>query len=101
MVFKFPEHREKHDTAREVNIRLDMTFDLPSEMAEQLELWGLSDFDSCEFDQERCQLKMSAKSTLYQKERERNEVEKNDCFAVRFVLFCDADTSSSCGRAAD
>lgn len=46
---------------------MDMTFDLPAEMAEQLELWGIDRFDSCEFDRDRCHLKMSANTKLYGK----------------------------------
>lgn len=46
---------------------MDISFYLPLDMAEQLELWGIHHFDSCEFDQDRCQFKLSAKTTLYQK----------------------------------
>lgn len=67
MVYKIPEAVRKNAGAEEVHIRMDIAFDLPLDMAEQLELWGIHYFDSCEFDQDRCQLKLSAKTTLYQK----------------------------------
>lgn len=51
-----------------LHIRLDMTFDVPEEIADQLELWGLSVFDVCEYDPEQRQLKMSANTALYRAE---------------------------------
>ena len=67
MVYRIPEVVRKNAGAEEVHIRMDIAFDLPLDMVEQLELWGIHHFDSCEFDQHRCQLKLSAKTTLYQK----------------------------------
>ena len=67
MICQFPGNKKKDTDTKEVHIRLDMTFDLPKEMAEQLDLWGIRDFDSCEFDRDRCLLKLCAKTTLYQK----------------------------------
>lgn len=67
MVYKIPEAVRKNAGAEEVHICLDISFDLPLDMAEQLDLWGIHHFDSCEFDRERRLLKLSAKTTLYQK----------------------------------
>ena len=67
MVYKIPEAVRKNAGAEVVHIRMDISFYLPLDMAGQLELWGIHHFDSCEFDQDRCQFKLSAKTTLYQK----------------------------------
>ena|GEM_PF-6761444 len=67
MVHKIPGIVTKNAGAEEVHIRLDISFDLPLDMTEQLNFWGIHHFDSCEFDRDRCLLKLSAKTTLYQK----------------------------------
>jgi hypothetical protein len=67
MTYQFPEKAKQDLDPKEVRIGLEMTFDLPLEMTEQLELWGITEFDHCEFEQDRCRIKMSAHTTLYQK----------------------------------
>lgn len=65
MVLKFPGTSCDRTNRSALRIRLDMTFDVPEELAEQLELWGVHAFEDCEYDQEQQQLKMSAVTTLY------------------------------------
>ena len=70
MVYKFKSGQSGtvEPGANVINFRMDLTFDVPAEIAEQLELWGLHPFDDCRYDQERKLLKLSATSTLYRKE---------------------------------
>lgn len=65
MVLKFPGTDCNKTNRSALRIRLDMTFDVPEKLAEQLELWGVYAFEDCEYDQEQQQLKMSAVTTLY------------------------------------
>lgn len=67
MVLEFPWGNSQKPEDSPIRIRLDMTFDVPDEIAEQLELWGLNSFQECEYDQEKRQLKMSAVTALYRK----------------------------------
>ena len=67
MILNFPENRHELPNRSVLHIRLDMTFDVPEEIAEQLELWGLDVFEDCQYDPERRQLKMSASTALYRK----------------------------------
>jgi len=45
---------------------MDLTFDVPSNIAEQLALWGIYSFDDCQYDAERKVLRLSASTTLYE-----------------------------------
>lgn len=67
MTWKFPSERGRVPDDSTLRICLDMTFDVPNEIAEQLELWGLNTFQKCEYDQDCRQLKVSAQTTLYRK----------------------------------
>lgn len=67
MVHEFPKRTQKQPDDSELRIRLDMTFDVPKEIADQLEMWGFNTFEDCEYDSDRRQLKMSASTTLYRK----------------------------------
>lgn len=62
MVCEFPFRQsgcQKDDTGR-INLRMDLTFDVPSNIAEQLALWGIYSFDDCQYDAERKVLRLSA-----------------------------------------
>ena len=50
-----------------IKMRMDLTFDVPAELAEQIELWGIYQFERCVYEQERRQLCLSACTTLYRK----------------------------------
>ena len=80
MVCEFPFRQsgcQKDDTGR-INLRMDLTFDVPSNIAEQLALWGIYSFDDClfcicfrkfffcQYDAERKVLRLSASTTLYE-----------------------------------
>lgn len=52
-------------TFKEVRIRLDLTLDVPHEIAEQLELLGLRDFEACQYDAEYQRIKMSTSTVLF------------------------------------
>lgn len=67
MTWKFPSEKDWEPDDLTLRICLDMTFDVPNEIAEQLELWGLNTFQNCEYDQDCRQLKVSAETTLYRK----------------------------------
>ncbi|WP_297983849.1 hypothetical protein [uncultured Oscillibacter sp.] len=67
MVREFPGHTAPDADNEEIRITLDLTFDLPKEVADQLEMWGVNEFDSCAVDPNRRQVKMSARTTLYRK----------------------------------
>ena len=68
MVQKFMKKSRCSQGSSTLHIRFDMTFDIPEEIADQLELWGLNVFDTCEYDPEQRQLKMSANTALYREE---------------------------------
>lgn len=67
MVREFLGHTAPDADNEEIRITLDLTFDLPKEVADQLEMWGVNEFDSCAVDPNRRQVKMSARTTLYRK----------------------------------
>lgn len=67
MVREFPGHIAPNADNEEIRITLDLTVDLPKEVADQLEMWGVNEFDSCAVDPKRRQVKMSARTTLYRK----------------------------------
>ena len=48
-----------------MRIRLDLTLDVPHEIAEQLELLGLQDFEACQYDAEYQRIKMSTSTVLF------------------------------------
>ena len=50
MVKEFPKGKERLLDNSALRVSLDMTFDVPEEIAEQLELWGLNIFETCEYD---------------------------------------------------
>ncbi len=47
MVKKFPGRTAQNANTEQFHITLNMTFDLPGEVAEQLELWGINEFYTC------------------------------------------------------
>ena len=49
MVKEFPKGKEWLLDNSALRVSLDMTFDVPEEIAEQLELWGLNIFETCEY----------------------------------------------------
>lgn len=59
-----PNRNPKYDA---IKMRMDLTFDVPAELAEQIELWGIYQFERCVYEEERRQLCLSACTTLYQK----------------------------------
>ncbi|WP_317380708.1 hypothetical protein [uncultured Intestinimonas sp.] len=68
MICEFPflqSGSQKNDTGK-INLRMDLTFDVPSNIAEQLALWGICSFDDCQYDAERKVLWLSASTTLYE-----------------------------------
>ena len=67
MVREFPGYTSSNAGNEEFRITLDLTVDLPKEVADQLEMWGVNEFDSCAVDPNRRQVKMSARTTLYRK----------------------------------
>jgi len=67
MAKEFPNGKEPSLDNSALRICLGMTFDVPEEIAEQLELWGLNIFETCEYDPTCRRLKMSASTTLYRK----------------------------------
>ena len=75
MVKEFPKGKEWLLDNSALRVSLDMTFDVPEEIAEQLELWGLNIFETCEYDPTCRRLKMSASTTLYRKGAYWNETQ--------------------------
>ena len=67
MIWNLPSGRSRKPDDSALCISLNMTFDVPAEIAEQLELWGLNTFQKSEYDQDYRQLKVSAQTTLYRK----------------------------------
>lgn len=59
-----PGKKPKYDT---IQMRMDLTFDVPAELAEQIELWGIYQFERCVYEEGRRQLSLSACTTLYRK----------------------------------
>ncbi|MBQ2995786.1 MAG: hypothetical protein IJE22_00930 [Oscillibacter sp.] len=56
-----------HAEEESVSIRMEITFDLPAEMAEKVELLGFYEFEKCSYDQQARQMTVSAVTTLYRK----------------------------------
>ena len=56
MVHEFPKRTQKQPDDSELRIRLDMTFDVPKEIADQLEMWGFNTFEDCEYCLSFCPL---------------------------------------------
>ena len=63
MVQKFMPRR-KDD---EVRIKMDITVDLPAELAEQAETLGIYEFDRCIYDDETRRMTASVTTTFYRK----------------------------------
>ena len=63
MVQKFKPQR-KDD---EVRIKMDITVDLPAELAEQAEQMGIYEFDRCVYDENTRRMTASATTTFYRK----------------------------------
>ena len=59
-----PNRKPKYDA---IKMLMDPTFDVPAELAEQIELWGIYQFERCVYEEERRQLCLSACTTLYRK----------------------------------
>ena len=108
MVHEFPKRTQKQPDDSELRIRLDMTFDVPKEIADQLEMWGFNTFEDCEYDSDRRQLKMSA-STLQQEQTVQFPSRSIMRHSVIYQRFCLSHirrnrspfiTAHLCGRAA-
>lgn len=56
-----------HAEEESVSIRMEITFDLPAEMAEKVELLGLYEFEKCTYDQQTRRMTASTVTTLYRK----------------------------------
>lgn len=63
MVQKFKPQR-KDD---EVRIKMDITVDLPAELAEQAEQMGIYKFDRCVYDENARRMTASVTTTFYRK----------------------------------
>lgn len=63
MLIDFPTPKKDES----IHIRMELTFDVPVEIAEQLEMWGLHQSESCVYDEGRRQMKVTAGSTFYRK----------------------------------
>ena len=50
-----------------MKIRMDLTIDLPKEVADEAERLGICDFDHCAYDSERRCLRIEYSTTLYRK----------------------------------
>ena len=55
-------HKAKNES---VTIRMDITVDLPAEVADEVERLGLYQFEQCRYDEERRRLTVSAATTFY------------------------------------
>lgn len=51
----------------EVRIKMDITVDLPAELAEQAEQLGICEFDRCIYDEETRRMTASVTTTFYRK----------------------------------
>ena len=51
----------------EVRIKMDVTVDLPAEIAEQAERLGICEFDRCTFDEETHRMTASVTTIFYRK----------------------------------
>ena len=50
-----------------VRIHMEITVDLPAEMADQLERLGIPEFEACTFDESKRRMTASVTTTLYRK----------------------------------
>lgn len=68
MITRFPPlHAADSSADDKIKIQMELTFDMPAQIAEQVEIWGLYQFDRCVYDEERRMLRVTAKSTFYRK----------------------------------
>ena len=63
MVYEFG--REKKDDS--VKIRMDITFELPEQMAQEVERLGIYEFERCEYNAGTRSMTASVTTTLYRK----------------------------------
>lgn len=63
MVYEFG-RKAKDDS---VKIRMDITIDLPAELADQVERLGIYEFERCEYNEETRCMTASVTTTLYRK----------------------------------
>lgn len=72
MIYQFPTAVAKKKSAKkaddEIRVQLDLKFDLPGRLAEQLEELGITDFEDCSYDPARRCLKASVGTVLYRKD---------------------------------
>ena len=62
-ILEFPK-QSKEDAVR---IRMELTIDLPKEVADEAERMGICDFDKCSFDSDRRCLVLDYSTTYYRK----------------------------------
>ena len=62
-ILGFPK-QSKEDAVR---IRMELTIDLPKEVADEAERMGICDFDKCSFDSDRRCLVLDYSTTFYRK----------------------------------
>ena len=62
-ILEFPK-QSKEDVVR---IRMELTIDLPKEVADEAERMGICDFDKCSFDSDRRCLVLDYSTTYYRK----------------------------------
>ena len=62
-ILEFPK-QSKEDAVR---IRMELTVDLPKEVADEAERMGICDFDKCSFDSDRRCLVLDYSTTFYRK----------------------------------
>lgn len=68
MITRFPSlHADGSSADDEIKIQMELTFDMSAQIAEQLEMWGLYQFDRCTYDEKRRMLRVTVKSTFYRK----------------------------------
>ena len=51
----------------EIRVKMDITVDLPAEVAEQAERMGISEFDQCTFDETTRRMTASVTTVFYRK----------------------------------
>ena len=59
-------HGAKDDS---VKIRMDITVDLPAEVANEVERLGLCEFETCSYDESSRRLTASVTTTLYRQKK--------------------------------
>jgi len=62
MITPFPTGKQRDDS---IKLRLEITMDIPPEIAEHIETLGLYQFEQCRYDGERQQMRIGATTTLY------------------------------------